>query len=513
VTRHLCRLGLAAAALLLISTGPSVASAQAADSDLANDVRDLLAGRCAGCHGADDPKHGISVLTRDALVSSGAVVPGDTDCELLEEVQSEDGKPPEMPAGGAPPLTADEVALLKEWVLAGAPAWESATPAPVAAPAPEPAPEPAPAPPEAPTFVPIEASSSRSDEADRGDLVVLDGGVAQIAFYGLVSTQAAVYTGSDNLLQDGDSAERPGFRLRRGRFGVRAWAFSYLEFMVSMETADFDVRPLDAWIAYRPFSFMGATLGAHKVPFSRFATTSSARGSLIERPLSVDALAPYRQMGVTLHGEIGAGLASYSLGVYNGLDRHTNFHDGYVENAVFQGNRFNKISVAGRLSLKPLGTVGPDIADLDEGGLRIGVGMSVLHNEGATTRTTAWAADLILKVAGFHFIAEYLADTSEPAIRPTTPQTIPAQADRFGLIAEAGYMILPAQLGVSGRFEWFDDDENVENSGDQIVATGGIQYYWHRHHFKASLDYTHREELAGPALDNDTLLLSAHFSL
>ena len=137
----------------------------------------------------------------------------------------------------------------------------------------------------------------------------------------------------------------------------------------------------------------------------------------------------------------------------------------------------------------------------------------MLHNEGATTRTTAWTADLVLKVAGLHVVAEYIADTSEPVVRPTTPQTIPAQADRFGFVLETGYMILPAQLGVSTRFELFDDDEAVENNGDQIVVTGGLQYYWHRHHFKASLDYVHREELHGPSRDNDTLFLSAHFAL
>ncbi|MDP6942974.1 MAG: porin [Myxococcota bacterium] len=431
-------------------------------------------------------------MSHALLVSSGAVVPGDVASSLLRVVQPHDGEPPQMPAGDAEALTPDEVALLVDWVEDGAPAWSSAA---------------------GPAFVPLAPPAPGSDAADKGDLVVLDGGAAQVAIYGLVGVQIAMYTGSDNLLQDGDAAEQPGFRLRRGRFGVRGWAFDYLEFMVSMETADFDVRPLDAWIAYRPFSFFGAVVGAHKVPFSRFATTGSAHGSLIERPLSVDAMAPYRQMGLTLEGSIGGGLATYAVGVYNGLDRHTNFHEGYVENAVFQGNRFNKVSVAGRLSLEPFGSVGPDIADLDGGGLRIGVGTSVLHNEGATTRTTAWSADMVIKIKGFHFITEYIADTSEPTIRPTTPQTIPAQVDRFGFIASAGYMILPAQLGVSWRVELFDDDESVDNQGDQVVLTGGVQYYWHRHHFQASLNFVHREELYGPALDNDTLLLSAHFAL
>ena len=380
-------------------------------------------------------------------------------------------------------------------------------------PAPEPASEPEPEPVKAPAFEPIEPDESGANDADRGDLVVFDGGLAQVALYGLITAQGAAYTGADNLLQSGDPAEQPGFRLRYGRFGLKGWAFGSMAFMISMETADFKVRPLDAWLSYRPYEALGITLGAHKVPFSRYATMGSAHASLSERPMSVDAMAPYRQMGLTIHGAIGNGLASYALGVYNGLDRHTNFHEGYVENAVFEGNRFNKIAVAGRLSLEPLGSIGEDVADLDGGGFRIGVGASVLHNEGATTRTTAWGADLVLKVAGFHLMSEYIADNSTPVEDPTTPQTILTEVDRSGIILGMGYMILPGQLGVSLRGEMFDDDANVDNNGDQLVITGGLQYYWHRHHFKVTLDYTHREELYGAALDNDTLLLSAHFAL
>lgn len=387
---------------------------------------------------------------------------------------------------------------------------------PVVEAAPEPvveAPKEEPPAPTAPAFEPMEPDDSAANDAARGDLVVFDGGMAQVALYGLISAHAAVYTGTDNLLQSGDVAEQPGFRLRYGRFGLHGWAFGSLEFMISMETADLKVRPLDAWLSYRPFEVLGITVGAHKVPFSRYATIGSDHGSLLERPLSVNAMSPYRQMGVTLHGSIGNGLASYAVGVYNGLDRHTNFHEGYVENAVFEGNRFNKISFAGRLSLEPFGGIGDDIADLDGGGFRLAVGTSVLHNEGSTTRATAWSADMMLKAYGFHLISEYISDTSEPVEDPTTPQTIPTQVDRSGLIVGMGYMILPGQLGISLRGEMFDDDANVDNNGDQLVVTGGLQYYWHRHHFKVSIDYTHREELYGASLDNDALLLSAHFAL
>ena len=342
---------------------------------------------------------------------------------------------------------------------------------------------------------------------------MIDGGSAQVALYGVVQGMAGLYTGSDNLVADGDTMEQMGFRLRRARFGFKGWAFGVFDFMISVGADDLSIDLEDAWIGYRQFRVLGATLGNHKVPFSRYALTSSTRQALTERPLSVEAMSPGRQMGMTLEGEVGDGLASYALGVFNGFERHTNFHEGYVQNPATHGNRFNRVAVAGRVSLEPLGSMGRDVADFDGGGLRIGVGSSLYYNDGDTTRTVGWEADVALKIHGFHFVAEYLADSSEPTQRPTTTSTIPAKQDRFGLVGELGYMILPAQLGVAFRTEWFDDDESQDNNGDQVVVTGGVQYYWHRHHFKASLDFTHREELHGTSRDNDALLLSLHLAL
>lgn len=360
---------------------------------------------------------------------------------------------------------------------------------------------------------PAPAARAEEDESLKGDLVVIDGGFAQIALMALVQPQLALYAGPDNLIQDGDPAERIGVRLRRARLGVGGWAFGMFDFSLGIELADLQVDILDAWVGYRQFSVLGAVLGAHKVPFSRYALTGSDRGSLIERPMSVDAIAPYRQVGLTLEGEVGDGLAHYWLGVYNGFERHTNFHEGYVENSAFQGNRFNRVAFAGRLSLEPLGPIGEDIADLDCSSFRIAVGSSLVYNDGQTTRTTAWEADVHLKSHGFHLLAEYVADSSEPQDSPTTTATIPAKSDRFGLTTEVGYMILPGQLGAVVRAEWFDDNESQDNNGDALVLTGGVQYYWKRHHLKAALDFTHREELKGVSRDNDTLLLQVQFAL
>jgi hypothetical protein len=44
--------------------------------DFAHDVQPILHTRCGGCHGSHKPQGGLSVLTLDALLKGGAVIPG-----------------------------------------------------------------------------------------------------------------------------------------------------------------------------------------------------------------------------------------------------------------------------------------------------------------------------------------------------------------------------------------------------------------------------------------------------
>ena len=357
------------------------------------------------------------------------------------------------------------------------------------------------------------ASPAHASAKDDAKLVNIDAGPAQIELYGLLQGQLALYTGKDNLIQDGDPAERIGARLRRARLGFEGWLFGSMNFELTVEATQKSVQLLDAWMAYRQFKWLNIELGADKVPFSRFQLFGSSDGALIERPVSVTAMAPDRQVGLTLSGSVGDGLFSYAVGVYNGFERNTNFYEGYVENPAMKGNRFNRLAYAGRIELAPFGPIGKNVADLEGGKFRLGVGAAAFYNDGDTTSTTGWEADLIMKVHGFHFIAEYIGDMASPKHHPTTTSTIPSKLKRMGLTGEAGYVFWPEHMGVNFRAEWVNDDMHIKNNGDSVLLTPGLSYYWHRQHVKVQLDYTHRLELYGANRDNDTLLMQVQLAL
>jgi hypothetical protein len=101
--------------------------------DYARDVRPILAARCCRCHGAARHKAGLRLDTaagiRKGSDGGAVIVPGDASNSLLIAVISPGEDGPRMPPSGEP-LDAGQVALLREWINAGAPAPADVEPRP-----------------------------------------------------------------------------------------------------------------------------------------------------------------------------------------------------------------------------------------------------------------------------------------------------------------------------------------------------------------------------------------------
>jgi cytochrome c553 len=100
---------------------PAVQAPAAQAPDFSRDVAPVLRDHCLRCHQPGRKKGGLSLATPRDLIDGGHLVPGRPgESGLLEMVVAAPGElRPHMPAEGAP-LTADQVAVLRRWIAAGA---------------------------------------------------------------------------------------------------------------------------------------------------------------------------------------------------------------------------------------------------------------------------------------------------------------------------------------------------------------------------------------------------------
>jgi len=116
------------AAIMMAGISRSPAAPSQAER-LAKSAYEILNGKCYRCHGANGiAMKNVFVLDRERLVSSRAVVPGDPNSLLLKVIDTD-----AMPMGG-PPLSQEDKATLKEWVMKGAPHWGPGETGPAARP-------------------------------------------------------------------------------------------------------------------------------------------------------------------------------------------------------------------------------------------------------------------------------------------------------------------------------------------------------------------------------------------
>ena len=109
-----------AVAVLAIAAAPAAAQ----PVDFAKDIRPILAAQCYTCHGPDEKsrKADLRLDIRDDAVKAGALAPGKADAsELLKRITTDEPTERMPPASAKkPPLTAQQIDLLRRWVNEGA---------------------------------------------------------------------------------------------------------------------------------------------------------------------------------------------------------------------------------------------------------------------------------------------------------------------------------------------------------------------------------------------------------
>lgn len=105
---------------LVLMSLPLVTNADSGDDLFRDHVVPIFQNHCVSCHNHRDPRGDFSLEDGNSLLESGFVEPGDAAASpLIDLIASVDQVRPEMPKSG-PSLDDQQVAVIREWINAGA---------------------------------------------------------------------------------------------------------------------------------------------------------------------------------------------------------------------------------------------------------------------------------------------------------------------------------------------------------------------------------------------------------
>ncbi len=320
----------------------------------------------------------------------------------------------------------------------------------------------------------------------------------------LVQVWATVYDMDEEQQADpasyGDPEDDMGVKIRRARVGL-AGDNDVLRYAVSVGVSpaydalsddDEDVQIVDAYVGWAPIERLWLEGGVAKPPISREQLMSSSALPLAERAVSSEWLVPGREAGVSVDWSTdGNTRVRVRGGAYNG------------NGGIFGDDNTGKL-FAGRAEIaigpaRTYKTWGP------EKGFTIGIGADAYHDADVSTSTTSAGGDLMLRVAGFHLMAEGRFANLKPTNTDIDAPGVFADTMRWGGLVQAGYGIGPVEPAV--RFSMFDDDTDADDAGDIAELTAGVTGHLLDDMARVGGGYVLRLERGGQSYSNDTIRL------
>jgi len=214
---------------------------------------------------------------------------------------------------------------------------------------------------------------------------------------------------------------------------------------------------LDANMYYNLTPNFSIKAGLFKTPFSYEYLTGAAATDFVNRSSAVNQLAPKRQVGFQLQGDVVDGKLKYSAGMFNGngFGSNQNDDDRFLYTARIEANS----------------GVGSGLQD----GFMMGLNATYEQSESATT-----GAGLLSQVAGEQLLVG--ADTrisynkmmlAGEFIYSTINADAGAEYNPFGYYVTGGYFITP-EAQILARWDYFDGDF-IGVSSESVV--GGINIF------------------------------------
>jgi phosphate-selective porin OprO/OprP len=211
-----------------------------------------------------------------------------------------------------------------------------------------------------------------------------------------VRLRGLIQTDGRFFLADSAATATNTFLLRRARPILEATVGKHLELRLQPDFAQGTTVLFDAYGDVKLSPALAVRVGKFKVPVDLERLQSASDIVFAERSLASN-LAPNRDVGLQLSGELDSGLVAWQAGVFNGVPDLGN-GDGDVSDAK---------DVAGRVFLEPFGA-----------GPFKGLGIGVAGSTGLERGTTASPQLAGYRTGGQQTWFRYISSTAAPAGNP-----------------------------------------------------------------------------------------------
>lgn len=191
---------------------------------------------------------------------------------------------------------------------------------------------------------------------------------------------------------DPDHTHVDQFAFRTLRLDLRGTVFDHYDFRFMPDFAGGKVVVQDAYVDVHYADELELRVGKFKVPFGLERLQNETSTTFAERGLPTQ-LAPNRDLGVELFGELEGGTLSYQLGIFNGV----------ADGGSSDGDATDDKEGAARVFVRPFAR-GPALVK------RLGVGGAVTFGDKAAN--LAQADTPVWKTAGLTTIFQYRAGTT-----------------------------------------------------------------------------------------------------
>ena len=159
------------------------------------------------------------------------------------------------------------------------------------------------------------------------------------------------------FLNDGALSDKADtFLIRRMRPSLDGTVLGLVDYKLTPDFAGGTLAVFDAYADLHPFPWLRLRAGKFKTPLGLERLQNDQDLPFMERALTQD-LTPQRDVGAALGGEVGGGILTYSLGVYNGAadsanpDLDTNHAKDFVGRLLIQPFKTASLSGLGSLGL------------------------------------------------------------------------------------------------------------------------------------------------------------------